>query len=108
MSGDKCRWFNKNGFAFGTGECVLHRRVCGSGHKVCEQYEEYEPRPHGEWEACLDTEYCKCSYCETVMMLEESVRFHFCPNCGADMRDKKDDLADIVEAVQSMKEGDEK
>ena len=45
-----------------------------------------EERPHGEWEACLDTEYCKCSYCGTVVMLEESVRFHFCPNCGADMR----------------------
>ena len=43
-------------------------------------------RPHEEWEACLDTEYCKCSYCGTVVMLEESVRFHFCPNCGADMR----------------------
>ena len=45
-------------------------------------------RPHGEWKACLDTEYCKCSYCGTVVMLEESVRFHFCPNCGADMREE--------------------
>ena len=48
MSCDKCRWFNKNGFALGTGECVLHKRVCGSGHNVCVHYEEY--RPHGEWE----------------------------------------------------------
>ena len=48
-------------------------------------------RPHGEWEACLDTEYCKCSYCGTVVMLEESVRFHFCPNCGADMRKEGDE-----------------
>ena len=43
-------------------------------------------RPHGEWETCIDTEYRKCSYCGNVVMLEESVRFHFCPNCGADMR----------------------
>ena len=45
-----------------------------------------DERPHEEWETCIDTEYCKCSYCGNVVMFEESVRFHFCPNCGADMR----------------------
>lgn len=97
MSGDKCRWFNKNGFAFGTGECVLHRRVCGSGHNVCEQYEEYGPRPHGEW---MNKDYgigkcwATCSECgESTNGEAQDNGFgydysfpKFCPNCGADMR----------------------
>lgn len=55
MSCGKCRWFNKNGFALGTGDCVLHKRVCGSGHNICEQYEEYELRPHRELANVDDT-----------------------------------------------------
>ena len=82
MSGDKCRWFNKNGFALGTGECVLHRRVCGSGHKVCEQYEEYGPRPHGEWEGEQEKRKLitrKCSSCGG-----RSAVGNFCMWCGSD------------------------
>ena len=71
-------------------ENCIHHAVCalytfsGYNSDECGFYETR--RPHGEWETCIDTEYCKCSYCGNVVMLEESVRFHFCPNCGADMR----------------------
>lgn len=61
-----------------------------------------ESRPCGEWTRCLDNSKhwvwkCKCGWTERIAT-------NFCPDCGADMRDKKDDLAEIVEAVQSMKE----
>lgn len=42
MNCDNCRWFNKNGFAPGFGDCALHRKVHSAKHEVCEHYEEYE------------------------------------------------------------------
>ena len=88
MSCDKCRWFNKKGFAIGFGDCVFYRFVCSLGHKVvCEHYEEYEQRPHGEWIPCKDDNFCKCSECKQIVMSEE--RSNFCPNCGAKMKEGK-------------------
>ena len=91
MSGDNCRWFNKNGFALGTGECVLHRRVCGSGHEVCEQYEEYGPRPHGEWIRVIGCDGRTIAYkCKTCGWFKPHNIMPFCENCGADMRKRGD------------------
>ena len=59
-------------------------------------------RPHGEWKPDGT-----CSECGVYSSLNKDTAY-FCPNCGADMRDKKDDLAEIIEAVQSIKEGDDK
>lgn len=49
---------------------------------------------HGEW--VIDGEYIDCSVCRqekwSRVPFEELVkRFKYCPNCGADMRGKKDD-----------------
>ena len=59
-----------------------------------------EERPHGEWKPDGT-----CSECGVYSSLNKNTAY-FCPNCGADMRDKKDDLAEIIEAVQSIKEGE--
>lgn len=86
MSCDKCRWFNKKGFASGFGDCVFYRFVCSSGHKVvCEHYEEYEERPHGEWirEGQRYHYLFRCTNCNEDCGRE----YDFCPNCGADMRE---------------------
>lgn len=63
-------------------------------------------RPHGEWKK--DGFFAICSKCGHELQHYELVvsRLNFCPNCGADMRDKKDDLVEIIEAVQSIKEGE--
>ena len=55
----------------------------------------YEERPHGKW---LSTKYYnwKCSECgknPTIGMgyvQNHTELFNFCPNCGADMREKHD------------------
>ena len=88
MTCDKCRWFNKNGFALGFGDCVLRRCVCGSSHNVCEHYEEYESRPHGEWEGNTEKRNLitrKCTACGG-----RSAVGNFCMWCGADMREEGD------------------
>lgn len=35
------------------------------------------------------------------------IRENFCPSCGCDMRYKKDDLAEIIEAAQNIKSGED-
>lgn len=72
----------------------------------------YEERPHGEWEFIGENLF-KCTHCGYVADADylrkwkvHSFDMKFptaCLKCGADMRDKKDDLAEIIEAAQSMK-----
>ena len=55
-------------------------------YEQCEYTLTKEERPHGEW--VLDKEFSfifniyECSKCR----FNGSKRWHFCPNCGADMR----------------------
>lgn len=63
-----------------------------------------EQRPHGKWIIVDDCEHfiAKCSVCGRIEDSRLVKHYSFC-RCGADMRDKKDDLATIIEAAQSMK-----
>lgn len=62
-----------------------------------------EERPHGEW--IFHDTYTVCGNCGKHFPYKNHKK-NFCDECGADMRDKKDDLIEIIEAVQSIKEGD--
>ena len=43
---------------------------------------------HGHWEICSDGYYPYCSECKSEP--ESGKMTHFCPNCGADMRDENE------------------
>lgn len=67
-------------------------------------------RPHGEWITKKDSLQTYCSHCDTAIPYSDEYDFSdfiLCPYCGADMRDKKDDLVDIIEAAQSIKDRSE-
>lgn len=71
-----------------------------------------EPVKHGEWETGLLREFrntdieaqekadkagyvryvvnLKCSACGKITMVDNSIKYNFCPNCGADMRGEKE------------------
>ena len=55
------------------------------------------PVKHGEWvgvmtEAWCTFDECKCSVCGVVEYFNKGwKKFNYCPNCGADMRERKDD-----------------
>lgn len=67
-----------------------------------------EERPHGEWRDFSDDGYVECPFCEHATTCNDDIEeLHFCFFCGADMRDKKEDLAEIIEAAQSMKDRSE-
>lgn len=61
-----------------------------------------KPYLRGEWVFSKYVSEFKCSLCGSY----GNKLWNFCPHCGADMRDKKDDLIEIIEAVQSIKEGE--
>lgn len=42
-----------------------------------------EQRPHGEWIDSEDNNYCKCSICGNIVMIEEVTTY--CGSCGASM-----------------------
>lgn len=93
------------------GFCVNKEELIKALHYDRGQYEKgyadakklFE-RPHGEWENCGGIFCARCSVCKEVAY---ETAGNFCPNCGADMRNKKDDLAEIIEAVQSVKGSEE-
>ena len=74
--------------------------ACGSDLDGLKEAIEALKRPHGDWKPDGT-----CSECGVYSSLNKNTAY-FCPNCGADMRDKKDDLAEIIEAVQSIKESE--
>ena len=49
----------------------------------------------GEWKDFVDRftgfTLCRCSNCGRTVYCEEKESMHFCYNCGADMREKKDE-----------------
>lgn len=69
---------------------------------------EQEPVKHGEWETGLLREFrntdievqekadkagcvryvanLRCSACRKITMVDNSIKYNFCPHCGADMR----------------------
>ena len=85
------------------------------GYLVCDPEEiidlapTIEERPRGEWlptdEIGNVVRCSRCSFRTCADVAEED--YNFCPKCGADMREKKDDLAEIIEATRSMKDRSE-
>jgi hypothetical protein len=55
---------------------------------------DVSPVVHGEWN--MDGKnHCHCSCCSSGRNIETQIGWNFCPNCGADMRERKgDDAAD--------------
>lgn len=49
-------------------------------------------RKHGEWIACQDGKY-HCSRCDDVA--PKGYRWNYCANCGADMRERREDERNI-------------
>lgn len=54
--------------------------------------ESVEPVMHGVWKQ--DEMYIECDLCHAVFPMDDSVGisgycFHFCPNCGAQMREEE-------------------
>lgn len=92
MKCDNCRY---------TKMCV--RRFHTMGDTVnCGHYEEYEQRPHGKWinrriiakNRSFDMVVCSNCQAEFSYDAETGVsmdNYNTCPNCGADMRGKKDE-----------------
>ena len=82
----------------------IHKDVCGRyaatwGMKSCEHFLEMPKK--GEWvdvrgipSVCLkDVPVVKCSKCEIYfcdLINNHHYMYHYCPNCGADMRGKED------------------
>lgn len=60
---------------------ALNERPQGEWVKVIDYSDEYEKRWHYECSECKNAPY----YCGEIYKL------HFCPNCGAEMRGKKND-----------------
>jgi hypothetical protein len=50
--------------------------------------EDVQPVRCGEWEKKSSVGVFRCSLCQHIFMLgaDEIDEYHFCPNCGADMR----------------------
>ena len=49
---------------------------------------DVQPVKRGEWEKKSSVGVFRCSLCQHIFMLgaDEIDEYHFCPNCGADMR----------------------
>ena len=50
---------------------------------------DVRPVVRGKWKAHGDCGVTECSVCG--WSIEECIEFHFCPNCGADMREVDSD-----------------
>lgn len=54
-------------------------------------YTELVPVVHGEWRWAEDG-HCKCTVCGQYATVKRVViKTNYCPNCGADMRERKGD-----------------
>ena len=76
---------------------------CAAGHReLAEWLKELKERraadvKRGKWEKKSSVGVFRCSLCHHIFMLgaDEIDEYHFCPNCGADMREheaKKENL----------------
>lgn len=50
---------------------------------------EAKPVVHGEWDFIGDYD-CRCSVCGEEYCIGPNEDYNFCPNCGADMRERKE------------------
>lgn len=98
MKCDNCRY---------TKMCVRRLHPMGDTFN-CKHYEEYEPRPHGEWKEFTVSTYrgtdewgepkwgkgkkfiCKRCGRRTV------IRENFCPNCGSDNRRRENNSSSMI------------
>lgn len=72
-----------------------HKIVCGKfratgGVRECEHHEEER---RGKWEKAYIPGHLRCSCCKDAFICADwlvSGKWNVCPNCGADMRGKKD------------------
>ena len=76
--------------------CENYANDLGWKDKECEHYVKFFNAPQvvkGEWIADDDGDGMHCSVCKTDFCYSVCgfVDFNFCPNCGADMRGKKND-----------------
>ena len=55
---------------------------------------EKAQRPHGKWTSNRDTLEAICSVCGEALPYSDEYDYetNFCPNCGADMRKKRDGM----------------
>ena len=60
----------------------------------------YEERPQGEWIVEKDV-YCRCPFCNF-----KDVKYsNYCPDCGADMRPKPNQLRDCENCIHHSENG---
>ena len=66
-------------------ETCIKNDVCESAEldfgsvKKCKYY--FEAPKHGKWVDCDDNNYCKCSICGLIVLIEEIT--NYCGACGA-------------------------
>ena len=78
--------------------------------ELIKQLEEAE-RPHGEWIGKEEYDdypnkmVCECSECGKMICISHNDFPNFCPNCGADMRGKADQLRDCENCVHHSDNG---
>lgn len=80
----------------GTGHCDILGGYCVEGPCSHEELAEYAPVRHGRWigRPLCGNSNCRCSVCGFVQNVHANLRGeitqNYCPNCGADMREKED------------------
>ena len=83
---------NNLGVGAKNAEIIAKILDCDTDGKVCDVVEV----KHGEWEYVNQKwEYVNqnmrvCSLCKKVELLMNATVYNYCPNCGADMRERKE------------------
>lgn len=68
---------------------AIYRFLC-DGIEECEDAES--ERKRGKWIEPASVDVYRCSVCEEFTTLEmPRLFYHFCPNCGAEMREEVED-----------------
>lgn len=85
----------------GTGYCDILGGYCVEGPCSHEELAEYAPVRHGHWVSLADCSNAGvyCSNCHKKVYKEDyalcnrknKLRSNYCPKCGADMRESKED-----------------
>ncbi len=62
---------------------------------------DVQPVKRGEWEKKSSVGVFRCSLCQHIFMLgtDEIDEYHFCPHCGADMRNDSNLMKTEVEGL---------
>lgn len=64
--------------------------------EFCDMAIEALKRKRGEWQVYYDEDspqdgIWKCSICSYIKLIDDISPTNFCPNCGADMRERRED-----------------